>query len=126
MPPHPEREWSDRPPACLPPLPPPHPPSLSPPSLPSPPPSQSPPLTPLPPAPLVQVIACLRDVKAQVSSPLPLSPPCPPVQVIACLRDVKAQVSKTCKAELFKVMVAVRGGAGEEYRGVLSRVGGRR
>jgi Golgi apparatus protein 1 len=29
-------------------------------------------------------------------------------QVIACLRDVKAQVSKPCALELFKVMVAVR------------------
>lgn len=32
-------------------------------------------------------------------------------QVIACLRDVRAQVSRPCKQELFKVMLAVSSAA---------------
>ena len=32
-------------------------------------------------------------------------------QIIACLRDVKSQVSKPCKAEIFKIQLDVSGAA---------------
>ena len=48
-------------------------------------------------------------------------------QVIACLRDVKSQVSKPCKQQLFKVMLEVRRAAGAVtsgvFRGYFQRTG---